>query len=431
LAKLKLNFKSDKMNMFHNNTITFYQSFRIQNLSVCGRKYCICKNNYSKMRFTAKTIILSIFIISTGRNLFAQKSEKVVIEKLTSKDKGKIAKADKWLVKGNGILKEASVYDDKAAAMKEAKGKIKMGKINKLEKKSDGLKIKAASYLQDGYKKKAKVFGSVIKDSRKTNPQLASRLKEVEFTSDKKIKKSKKLYRKADDMGSKSKAVEYFELGHKNYVEAIDILCDGLAVVYNMESLNEQENITAEENEVAKDKGETEAQQSVAENSEADLTGNTANSAGVNGAVAGGVAVAGATAAVVTTGNDKDENKETDMAEAGHAETEAVVAEQAIAADTIPQSVTPEEKKDIDTFFTIQFIADKKPVSQEVLKTKYAGTQEVVEMSAGGWYRYSAGKFTKLDEAKAVMKAEGIKGFIVAYKSGERITVSEAVELLK
>jgi hypothetical protein len=66
-----------------------------------------------------------------------------------------------------------------------------------------------------------------------------------------------------------------------------------------------------------------------------------------------------------------------------------------------------------------------------VLKTKYAGTQEVVEMSAGGWYRYSAGKFTKLDEAKAVMKAEGIKGFIVAYKSGERITVSEAVELLK
>ncbi len=421
--------------MFHNNTITFCQSFRIQNLSVCGRKYSICKNNYSEMRFTAKTfntIILSIFLICTGVNLSAQKSEKAVIEKLTSKDKGKIAKADKWLTKGNGILKEASVYDDKAAAMKEAEGKIKMGKINKLEKKSDGLKIKAASYLQDGYKKKAKVFGSIIKDSRKTNPQLASRLKEVEFTSDKKIKKSKKLYRKADDMASKSKAVEYFELGHKNYVEAIDILCDGLAVVYNMESLNEQENITTEEDVAAKDEGETEEQQSVAENNEADLTENAANSAGVNGAVAGGVAVAATTVAVVAVGNDNDENKETEIAEAAQAETEAVVApEQALAADTIPQAVTPEEKKDIDTFFTIQFIADKNPVSQEVLKTKYAGTQEVVEMSTGGWYRYSAGKFTKLDEAKAVMKAEGIKGFIVAYKSGERITVSEAVELLK
>ncbi len=385
------------------------------------------------MRFSAKTIstiFLLVFLLSTGVNLFAQSSEKAVIEKLSSKDKSKIAKADKWLVKGNGILKEASVYDDKAAAMKESEGKIKMRKINKLEKKSNVLKIKAASYLQDGYKKKAKVFGFIIKDLRKTNPQLASRLKEVEFNSDKKIKKSKKLYRKADDMASKSKAVEYFELGHKNYVEAIDILCEGLVVVYNINSDEPEKAVTKDEAEV-KEEAVLEEQASVTENNENDLSGSTANSAEVNGAVVGGVAVAATTAAVVAVGTDNNENNETEIAEAAQTETEAVVAEQALAVDTIPATVTPEEKKDIDTFFTIQFIADKNPVSQEVLKTKYTGTQEVIEMSVGDWYRYSAGKFTKLDEAKAVMKAEGIKGFIVAYKSGERITVSEAVELLK
>jgi len=411
--------------------ITFLYSFRIQNLSVYGRENSICKNNYSRMKIIARsisTIFLSFFLLSTCVNLFAQNSEDAVIQKLSLKDKDKIAKAEKWLTKGNGILKEASVYDDKAAVMKEAEGKIKMRKINKLEKKSDGLKIKAASYLQDGYKKKAKVLGGIIKDSRKTNPQLASRLKEVEFNSDKKIKKSKKLYRKANDISSKSKAVEYFELGHKNYVEAIDILCEGLAVVFDINFGNdEQKDIVADNNVTEEGEGVTEEQESVTENKGADLSGNTTNSAEVNGAVA----VAGTTAAVAA-GSDKDENKEADPEKTEQPETEAIVEpEQALAVDTIPAAATSEEKKDIDTFFTIQFIADKNPVSPETIKLKYSGAHEVVEMSAGGWYRYSAGKFTKLDEAKAVMKAEGIKGFIVAYKNGERITVSEAVKLLK
>lgn len=381
------------------------------------------------MKTLIKSIIavfLLILIIESGSNLRAQDKEKAVIEKLTSKDKGKIAKADKWLNKGYGILKEAKVYDDKAAAMKESEGKIKMGKINKLEKKSDGIKIKAASYLQDGYKKKAKVFGSIIKDSRKTNPQLASRLKEVEFTSDKKIKKSKKLYRKADDMASKSKAVEYFELGHKNYVEAIEILCEGLTVAYGIESSVESNDTGVEENTISEPEEVVDENAVSTENGETVPPVSKANGADVGGVAAGGVAAVATTTAVVAAGSNQQED-EKELATEQADSTAAVVIEQAMPADTI----APAEKRDIDVFFTIQFIADKSPVSQEVLTAKYSGEQEVVEMNAGGWYRYSAGKFTNLDEAKAVMKSEGIKGFIVAYKSGERITVSEAIELLK
>ena len=368
-------------------------------MSVYGRKYSICKNNYNTMKIRAKSIItisISLFLFSLSITLFAQDTEKAVVENLPKKDKEKVVKSEKWLSKGNLILEEASKYDNELASLKDSEGKLKMRKINKLEKKSDGLKIKAASYLQDGYKKKAKVFESIVKDSRKTNPQLASRLKEVEFNSDKKIKKSKKLYRKADDMASKSKAVEYFELGHKNYEEAIAILCGGLAVVYDIKAEDEMDDIVTEED-------------------------TTINSATANPAVAAPVVgVTATTAAVVAASNVGNEK-------------EFIVdsTNQAFVTDTIPLTAEPEEKENIDVFFTIQFVADKKPVSSEMQKTKYAGELEVVEMNAGGWYRYSVGRFTKLEEAKAVMKSEGIKGFIVAYKSGERITVSEAVELLK
>ncbi|GEM_PF-3140252 len=368
-------------------------------------------------------IFLLISMVGVCGNLFAQDKEIAVIEKLTSKDKRRVAKADKWLTKGYDILKEAKVYDDKAASLKEAKGKIKMGKINKLDKKSDGIKIKAASYLQDGYKKKAKVFGSIIKDSRKTNPQLASRLKEVEFNSDKKIKKSKKLYRKADDMASKSKAVEYFELGHKNYVEAIDILYDGLSVIYNIESVFETDNSITEEN-------TTSENETMTTDNEADLSGSVTGNANVSSVAAGGVAAVATTAAVVAAGNNTQED-EKELIAVQSDRVAVAVSEQALPAITIASEETTEQKSDINVFFTIQFIADKSPVTPEVLKTKYSGDKEIVEMSAGGWYRYSAGKFTNLNEAKAVMKAEGIKGFIVAYSSGERITVTEAVELLK
>ncbi len=374
------------------------------------------------MKIIAKSIITistSLFLFSLSITLFAQNNEKAVVEKLPKKDKEKVAKSEKWLSKGNLILEEASKYDSELASLKEAEGKLKMRKINKLEKKSDGLKIKAASYLQDGYKKKAKVFESIVKDSRKTNPQLASRLKEVEFNSDKKIKKSKKLYRKADDMASKSKAVEYFELGHKNYEEAIAILCGGLVVVYDIEAEDEMDNIVAEEDTTMKN--DSTAQEDIGTDVSEEMQDNPINSETDNPAVSGAVVGATATtAAVVAAANSGNEKK-------------SIIdsTNQAFVTDTIPLTVEPEEKENINVFFTIQFVADKKPVSSEMQKTKYAGELEVVEMNAGGWYRYSVGRFTKLEEAKAMMKSEGIKGFIVAYKSGERITVSEAVELLK
>ncbi len=371
------------------------------------------------------TISISFLLFSLNITLFAQDNEKAVVEKLSEKDKEKVVKAEKRLSKGILLLEEASKYDDESLIMKEAEGRLKMRKIKKLEKKADGLKIKAASYLQDGYKRKAKVFESIIKDSRKANPHLVSRLKEVEFNSDKKIKKSKKLYRKADNMTSDSEAVEYFELGHKNYEEAIVILCEGLAAIYNIELEDEMDNTVIQDSTTVKDELAPEEKEITSEDSGTNVSevtrDNSMNSGTTNTAVAGvAVGVAATTAAVLATGNNDDKK-------------ESIVdsTEQTLVTDTIPLIVVTEVKEDVDVFFTIQFIADKKPVSSETLKTKYSGEQEIVEMHSGGWYRYSAGRYTKLEEAKAEMKSKGIKGFIVAYKGEERITVSEALELLK
>lgn len=370
------------------------------------------------------SVLLISFLVVLNINVFSQDNEKAVVEKLSEKDRNKVAKAEKLLSKGILILKEASGYDVEIAAMKDVEGRLKMRKINKLEKKSNSIKIKASKYLQDGYKKKVKVYESVLKDSRKLNPQLASRLKEVEFNSDKKIKKSKKLYRKANDMASKSKAVEYFEIGHKNYQEAIVLLCEGLAVVFEIEPREVVNDAVAEKDTLQVDESSIEKEvETVPEGNATDSTEVTTTNAIANPAVTGGVVAATTAAAVVAVSKDtvSDEN------DSAVKETE----EEVIAEDTTSLDAEPQDEKSGDVFFTIQFMADKKSVSPAQLKAKYVGDKEVIEMNTDGWYRYSVGKFTNLEEAKGVMKTEGIKGFIVAYKNGERITVSDALELLK
>ncbi len=379
-----------------------------------------------------KAIFISLFIIVAG-NMFAQSSEDVVLKKIPDRAAKKVAKAEKLLAKGNSILKDAKKYDEEIDANK---AKYSKRKVKKLTGKSVKIKLKAAPYLEDGYVKKSKSLLKVVKDLRKVNPQLASRLKEIEVNSNKKLKEAKKLYRKADDVSSKSRSIDYYDSGNKELVDAIGNMIGGLKLVYNIDvTENEGSGEAIVDSVSAKNKT---VEPKIAQEKEVMAAPQTAiASEGQNVAT---VAVAAGTGVVAAAAVSNENSKKTieEQQEPVSSENAKVTDEERMtksevvdANDTVTDVQAEENKVVGDVFFTIQFIADKKPVSEDVLRSKYSGDQEIVKMESDGWYRYSAGKFTDLQKAKEVMKSENIKGFIVAYKNDKRITISEAIGLLK
>ncbi len=383
-----------------------------------------------------KILFLTLLIVISG-SMFAQSNEDAVLKNIPERSAKKIAKAEKLLEKGNRILQEAKKYDDEIEANK---AKYSKHKVRKLTGKSVKIKMKAAPYLEDGYKKKTKTLLKVLKDMRKVNPQLASRLKEAEVNSGKKIKEAKKLYRKGDDLSSKDKSVEYFDSGNKALAEAIDLMIEGLGLVYNVggdknaasaETVKDSiitKNDTEEPTITVEKEASAEASTVTAVESPNTVAAATAASTGV---VAAGAVANENSKKVADDQQDIVPAENAKVAEGENAGLTGVTAgSEAAVKDTVTAEKT-DGKDPLNVFFTIQFIADKKPVSEEVLKSKYSGDQEIVKMESDGWYRYSAGKFIDLQKAKVVMKSEDIRGFIVAYKNGKRITISEAIALLK
>ncbi len=369
-------------------------------------------------------LMLIVIFILMAKNMFAQSDESEVLKHIPERAAKKIAKAEKLLKKGNEIMAEAVKYDDEIEA-NEVQSKKR--KVRKLEKKLFKIKMKAAPYLEDGYKKKSKTLQKVLKESRKVNPQLASRLKETEVKSNKKIKQAKKLYRRAGDESSKTKSVKLYSLANKTISEAICDLLDGLKLVYGVDAAKpedvHEDTVVVSGRAVEKD---TLSSVEIIKKEEEPVAVNEPEASKVAAATAAGITGAVVTAEALSEKN-KEETKEAQTAVAPESEEPVQSAE--VAVDSA--AVENVGAKGPEVFFTIQFIADTKPVSEELLRSKYSGDMEIVKMEADGWYRYSVGKFTDLQKAKEVMKSENIKGFIVAYDKGQRITITQAINLLK
>ncbi len=84
-----------------------------------------------------------------------------------------------------------------------------------------------------------------------------------------------------------------------------------------------------------------------------------------------------------------------------------------------------------EVYFTVQILADKKPVSNVRLKAVYKGDLPIIENQGDGWYRYSIGKFNNYSSAKKALLNSNTKGYVVAYKNTTRITVREAITYLQ
>jgi hypothetical protein len=99
-----------------------------------------------------------------------------------------------------------------------------------------------------------------------------------------------------------------------------------------------------------------------------------------------------------------------------------------------PEAVGDETKNkegQKEIFFSIQFLATRQPLSDQRVKLVYNGHLPVIESEGEGWFRFSAGRFATVEKALDEKEREGIYGFIVAYRNGERISLTRAREYIK
>ncbi len=121
-------------------------------------------------------------------------------------------------------------------------------------------------------------------------------------------------------------------------------------------------------------------------------------------------------------------------------EVQPAITQQTVQEEPTPLKTEPkkESKPTITTnksteeiYFTVQILADKKPVPDERIKKVYNGSLEIIENQGDGWYRYSLGKFDTYATAKKALQNANVKGYVVAYKNKTRISVREAITYLQ
>ncbi len=360
-----------------------------------------------------------------------QAFDKEFKELLSAKEIKRLESAEKLISKGDALVEETKELEKEVDQLKNADGRIKTGKINKLNKKIAQIKTKAALYYEDGYKKYLKVLDDRLKDLDKSgNSEAKQTRNDVKALE----KKARKQYNKAENLSSPEKAVELLELAQQNQQEAIELQTKCLI---NLSDYLEEEPVLITEETNAADSTLLEpliVEDTPVEQDTASVMAQlpaTPVAETVSTPVA--APVAAPVLAVGATVPSPDTTMVNSIPEPTVSEEQALpVTEEVVVEETaVPLIVEEAPVADPDIFLTIQIMADKKKATYEQISSVYDGSKKVIEMTVNDWYKYSIGKYQSIEKAKADMKSENIKGFIVAYNKNERISVKEAVTLLK
>ncbi|MCG8580533.1 MAG: hypothetical protein MI866_11475 [Bacteroidales bacterium] len=350
-------------------------------------------------------------------------------ELLSSKELKRLESAEKLIAKGDAFIDDTKALEKEVEQLKNADGRIKTGKINKRNKKIAQIKTKAALYYEDGYKKYIDVLDDRLKEIEKSgNSEARQTRKDTKALE----KKARKQYNKAENLSSPEKVIELLELAQQNQQQAIELQTKSILSL--SEYLEEKPVLIAEEVS-AVDSAMVEpviAETTPLEQDTATVTAELP--VAVPAAETGIVPVAAPALAMGATTIPLDSTLvEVADEPLGVSAEEAtlVVTETPLVEETVVPVVKEEAPVNPDIFLTIQIMADKKKATDEQINSVYSGNQKVIEMTINDWYKYSIGKYQSLEKAKADMKSENIKGFIVAYNKNERISVKEAVTLLQ
>ncbi len=372
------------------------------------------------MNHSVLKLFLIGFILTTTQILYSQ-------ENLNESEQNKISSAERKISKAESIVKKADKYTSEIELLKN-NGKVRTGKMQRLETKANRIIIKSASYYKEGYDKKYGTYRGAVK--RHINDgTLETRFEIQQHEAHKTYKTGRKWRRKSKSQGNVNKGVEYLLKANEVEDSAIESLA-GILTHAEARPLTEEtqtketvdtssiaantlptEPIVARDTDMPQDSILTIPSDSLNTDTTLTVSPISTNSAYTTAVMQDTLTVSSNdTISIVTP----------------------VLEETVpITEDVIENISSPEQTEELTTYFTIQFLADKRPVPKEKITSIYNGSLEIIKKEAEGWFRYSIGKYSDINEAKKALQSTGVNGYIVAYHNNKRISTREAIEILK
>lgn len=348
----------------------------------------------------------------------------------------KIARSEKNIAKGDAIVAKADKYTQKIDEINE-KGTKRRGKLKRLQNKSNKIIITSASIYKEGYGKKYKTYKKFVAKGIETG---ALQQDAVGLMEDAKV--DYKVGRKLRRRSSNALAVKQ---GASLLVEANEY--EALAIESLMKAAGKYSQIEIESEAITDFVEDTSLETKVTQ---------TADSFEWDSKSSQQIAEPAYAVAVTAMGGSLMEDAEEDLYEnmiesslysdamqsSGdsmatlEAIDEAVVetpfvqapVEEARKMETVPVAAV---KATPQVYFSVQFLAVKAALAKWKLKDFYDGQFEIVEHKSDGWYKYSFGKFTTVQEANSMKSRSGMQGFVVAFLNGQRVTIKEATDILE
>lgn len=345
--------------------------------------------------FSAQPLIITV-LLSIAAVCSAQ-------DGLIEKDIKRAEKADVILKKAAAVVDKNSKYTSQIEILKND-GKVRTGKIKRLERKANEIVMKSSSYFKEGYSKKYNTYQKAVKRELKAGNLM------IEAESDKHkgreaFKTGMKWRRKSGRQSDVNKGVEYLYKANELHEEAIEILINALEK-YQSHPVSDEpfDTESAEASEVKSD--------SIGFASEALPVLNPP--------------VVPVPIAVVAASNDSA----VVVSDTVMPVIQPVLEESLATENTSNEKIVPELVEELSVYFSVQFLADKQPVPKEKLYGIYDGPFEMVLHEADGWFRYSFGRFKTQQEANDMLIKSGVSGYVVAYHNEDRISIRRAIELL-
>ncbi len=370
----------------------------------------------------------TIWILFIGLILFVSLQTNAQ-NKLSESDQKKVAIAEKKIKKAESIVRKADKYTSEIESLKND-GSVRTRKIQKLETKANRIIIKSSSYYKDGFGKKYNTYRGAVQQNIKEG-NLSTNYESKKDEAHKTYRIGRKWRRKSNSQGNVDKGVEYLLKANEVEGKAIGSLIDIIANVKDV-SLNEEITLTEDSTNQPTNIVAIQALEPITEEANLDSTLVIAEDSIIStqtDSLKQDVALVQDTLSTTPLVQDTVQSivPDTTSVLTDTEETASIIEP---VVEEVEKVNLPETTKNLNTYFSIQFLADKQPVPKEKITSMYNGPLEVIKHEADGWFRYSVGKFTDINEAKQTLQSSGIKGYIVAYHNNKRISTRKAIEIM-